>query len=398
MQQIQTHRHKEPRRKRRSVRRIAAAAAALALVAADYLVSNLSFPLLDASESLAWSGFLLPNRNRMKTDDALFVNVALDRALVPVLDEFGDTAGVRMITDREKLLRFLRIASEAEYRCLFLDVRFERGLESGQDSALYDLMRRLPRFAFSTHRPDGGYELADPSLAAQGAMADYRGNMFNGFSRYEFLQDGRESAALRMYREVGGDGIVRCGPLYRSDGRLVSNMLFLPLPADLDRRIDEKGRVRYPYLGSELLRGYSGQELAERMRGKVVVIGDFDDDLHQTYVGTVPGPMIHYYAFRALESGANRVKLPCLLLMLCVYFLVLADLTAEAGFVSRLAARFQIRSRFGRLLLSFCGWELVLSLLKIVLYLAFGFSFITALPSAVFSVVQLWKELEADAL
>ena len=382
------------------------AVVAITIVIADYFVTNMSFPVFDSSESLNWAGYLFPERYRNNDKDAMYVNVGVDKELVPVTDEFGDTIGCKDVTDRKKLLKFLELASHSKYKYIFLDVRFEKGLDSESDYALFELIKSLPRFTFSTHRRDSEYEIADSSLLTKSAMSDYRGNMFTGFSRYEYLQEGSESTALRMYRELTGKTIEKNGIVYVSDGALAYNMQFIPLPVGLSLKYSDEGEVIYPYLGSQIMNMHSEEELLDMMNDKIIVIGDFDNDIHQSYVGDIPGPMIHYYAYLALMRGAHKVRLDYLIILFVIYFLIVRNLLGYRNVLhqfihlnkitdyirskipDKVISFMRISSPFTRFVISLMGFGFVLSVLKILLYHIWGFSFITVIPAVVFTVIS----------
>lgn len=363
----------------------------VALVTADYFLSNLSFPLLDASESLWWFGWSAQKREDAGFSELLCVNVGLDKDLAVVRDEYGDIIGHAAITDRAKLLDFLQVAATADYKYLFLDIRFEKELETEADSALFAQMRALPRFTFSTHRSTNGYELADSTLIGQSSRADYRSNMFSGFTRYEFLQDGQESVALRMYRDLTGSTIRRCGPVYLSGGRPCYNLQFVPMPSNLLFPYGKHGEIRYPYLGSQVMGMHTDDELAGMMKDRIVIIGDFDNDLHQSYIGEVPGPLISYYAYRLLKDGGHCVNPAYVLILLLVYSLIAYSLLYFRSWTRKWMELLRCKSPLSIFLLSMLSWEAVLLLLKAVLYLIFGISFIAVIPSFVFSLFALWK-------
>ena len=153
------------RRKRRHKRRYlrikgsrlaVAFACSLFIIFADYLLSNLSFPLFDESESLSLFAYLDSKNTPDESGEVLCVNTGVDLQLVPVLDDFGDTIGSAPITDRKALLRFLEIAETANPKYIILDIRFEKGFETDADSALFAKIHTLPRFVFANHRQREG--------------------------------------------------------------------------------------------------------------------------------------------------------------------------------------------------------------------------------------------------
>ncbi|MGM9852428.1 MAG: hypothetical protein ACI30N_00450 [Muribaculaceae bacterium] len=361
---------------------------AVLLVLADYFSSNMSFPLLDSSDSLAPYAYLL-EKDEEDGDDVLCANVALDKELVTVRDEFGDSAGQAVITDRAALTRFLEIVDSSRYRYIFIDIRFEQGFETPHDSALFARIKSMPRVVFSTHR---GLEndITDPRLAAKAAYADYRHKRQSGFSRYEFLQDGHESVALRMYRELDGGEIHPAGMGHADHGRLCHNMLFVPIPVSATEQYGPDGEVRFPYMGTQLLGKYTPGELRKLVDGKIVLIGDFDNDLHGTFTGDVPGPLLSYYAYRALARGDHKVSFWLYLFLTVLYFGITLTL------LGKMPLKIHVKRPFLVLLLSFVSWGLILWALKVGLFLFFSLDFCATLPAAVFSLISFFRKIKTS--
>lgn len=377
-------------------RRIAISLVCAAIIfIADYLLSNLSFPLFDESESLNWFGYLSHRQTPDDFDDVMIVNTGIDKALVPVMDEFGDTIGHTPITDRDSLLKFLKIVEVSDPRFVFMDIRFEAGLVSENDSALFSTINSIPNILISDHREVDGYTLYDESLNEKTGMADYRSNMFSGFSRYEYIQEDKESMALKAHRLLTGTGMERYGPLYFSGHSLAYNMRFLPLPSNITVSRGEMGQVRYPYLSSEVLGMHSAEELGEMMKDRIVIVGDFDNDIHQTYVGNVPGPLLHYYAFKLLEKGEEKVSILYVVILFVVYSLVIYWILGNDNLLDRLIVRLKISAPVTIFLFSLLGWGTLLWLIKILLYFSLGISFIASIPAIVFSFVDFSKSLYA---
>ena len=116
------------------------------IVLASYFVANIPYPLLDS-----WMPFSLvelTGRNHTASypeDSVLCVNVAYDKQLADAYSEAGFKVGQSDVTDRGKLLRFLQIAGQADYRYIFLDIRFPEGLKTENDEALFSLIASLSR-------------------------------------------------------------------------------------------------------------------------------------------------------------------------------------------------------------------------------------------------------------
>lgn len=394
-------RHKNRTIRLSGSRLLIALGCSLLIICADYLLSNLSFPLFDESESLSLFAYLDSKNIPDQSAEVFCVNTGLDNVLVPVTDEFGDTLGYTQITDRSALLRLLEIAGTSHPKYVFLDIRFEKGLDSETDSALFAKMRSMPGFVFAHHRTINGYELADSSLLDNAALADYRSNMFSGFSRYEFIQGDEESVALRIYRELDGGYLKKRGPLYLSDGGISYNMQFIPLPANPSSPYGPEGHIRYPYLTSQVFGEHSDDELRAMMHDKIIIIGDFDNDIHQSYVGDMPGPLIHYYAYRFLRDGRQRVNIFYIIILLVAYTIIAYALLGDDDPTERITNFLGIKSPAGIFLFSFLSWGTVLTALKIFLYLTYKISYIASIPTIVFSIIVMpgaYRKIRATKL
>lgn len=358
------------------------------IILAEYLLGNWVNFLFDDSSLLSMVHSILPRYNDVE-DDVVFFNVGFDKQLVAVNDEFGDSIGNTVITDRSILLKFLDIAEQADYRYIFLDVRFEKGVRTNVDSLLFQKIKGMPRLVISTHSQDGGYQIADSSLLPTAAYADYFSTYFSGFTSYSYLQDDKESVALRLFRNLDGGDIVRWGPLFFSNGRLCNNMQFLRF-SDEDVIDPEAPLSKYPPFGGEILNINSEDELLYQMKGKIVVVGDMDNDIHATYAGNVPGPILTIRAYDYLKKGEHYVNYVVIILLFLVYTTISFSIIycrpgSKPGRIRNQMLRHPILS-FVCLTL---GWAAILFVLKILFFSIFKTSILIAIPSAVFSILSM---------
>ena len=78
--------------------------------------------------------WITPGRDKALDEDVVFINIANDKQLVDVADEFAIPIGNAAITDRAKLELLLRlIQSSADYQYVLLDVFFEEGYQTDAD-------------------------------------------------------------------------------------------------------------------------------------------------------------------------------------------------------------------------------------------------------------------------
>lgn len=325
-------------------------------------------------------------------DSVLIVDVAFDQQLVPAVNSMGDTVGSIAITDRRKLVEFLTIAMRAgNYSKLMIDIRFEKGLHTPYDQQLVQLLMTMPRVYFPRHR---GISLLSPQLEARANYSDYGYTLFQtSFVKYEFNQKGEQSMPLAMT----GFKAASFGPLHFVNNRLAYNSMMIPMvvnPYSLGNNADEPWCIN---IGSDLL---AEPELAsDMMRNRVVVVGNMNDDIHQTYAGNLPGSLINLNAYIALERGLNLVDGRVCLLWAVIYF-VLSMLTIKGRqWYSYIPQLRKVKSDIFWFALSFVGYSIVVTLVAAVLFLTLGYMSNVVLPSlyfSLFAVIEKFKNNRYD--
>lgn len=364
---------------------------ALGISLLSYLVMNFPYPLFDDWGTLAFAEMISGNRHKapFPEDSVLCVNMAFDKQLAIASTPDNITRGTLDVTDRAKLIRLLKIAQRADYRYIFLDVRFTAGLKTENDDELFSLIREMPRLVFSHHRGEK-FRIADSTLLDKAALADYGMTSFTGFTRYQYLQKGEESVALRMHRDLDHGDIRRHGPFYvsyMSEKRLCRNAQYIRIPRAILEREMGNNQIRYPYLGNQLFREYSDDELIEEMNGRILIIGDFDNDLHSTYVGDVPGAMLSFLAWWELHTGKHILSIVFVILMFALYTLISwLLLNPQDKLYEKIPFLKRIKNPVFRFLLSLFSWGLVFWVLQVLLYCFSEISLSIAVPSALFSI------------
>lgn len=259
-------------------------------------------------------------------DSVLFINVCYDKMLIPY-EENEVPVGNTAITDREKLLRFLTKAKEANnYRYIFMDVFFEQGLETEYDSALFHTITSMDRIAIPKHE---GSNICDTILYQKTANADYAITwQALTFSRYQYIHGDEASVALKIYEDRIGSTIKKhWGGLWYSDnGRLCQNSATLLLPVRITGSLlDEEGQVRernYIYLGTDLLDLDEIMPISEQIKDKIVIIGDFNNDVHSTFLGSQPGSSILFNGYIALTQGSHLVNWLYMGILFVIYIII----------------------------------------------------------------------------
>lgn len=371
---------------------------AIVCVVSDYCLSNLSLPLSENSSTL-WLPAIITRENSPVPDDIVMYDVAYDKELVPVIDpEYGDTLGVRTITSRSRLQNLLNALKDAPYRYLFIDIRFESADQTDCDSALFAKLRQMPRMCLSTHVACRDYKIADTTLLKYAGYNDFRNFIFNDFSHYEVLQYGQPSVAERMYEAIDGKNVThRWGPVYTSGNHLCYNNLFLPLTKiginpqnDTIAPLDDFTTMMPSFiLGREILDIMPVEEIHAQVSDKIVLVGDFVNDLHSTYVGDIPGALLAYAAYKELHAGNHLVNWPYILTIFVLYTLIGLGMLMRHPLYAVVLDRCRINLWQLRFLLSLIGYGAIIYLTMIACYLIWHISLNILVPTLVFGLLAL---------
>ena len=318
-------------------------------------------------------------------DSALFINVSYDKQLVEHRDADGESLGKTDVTDRTKLLELLKMAEEANnYKYLILDVRFEEGNYQSGDDAIFNQLKRMKRVVVATHR-----DITTPAgfPSSKSAFADYYSTITaTNFERYEYMNDGKPSVPLFAYEEMTGKGMEEMGCFVTSDGRLCQKSLFLKFPSVHFDKVMANGDQRYYELGRDML-GDLQEDFGEMAEGRVIVIGNFVEDMHDTYIGMKPGPYILYKALRSLERGDHLVNWWHQLLWGFVYFLISCLLFVRTPIWSRIQFLRNSHSKMLHFCMTFVGCTMLITLMNIALF-SDGHVHSVLFPSLYFSLLK----------
>jgi hypothetical protein len=377
----------------------------LALVFADYLIINCGYPIVDDLDTLGITEFYTHTATGIRQfndDDVVLINVGYDKSLAFVVDD-GDTIGRLDVTNRQELIHLLKIARRSGYKYLFMDIRFPKQLTTPYDNELFSIMSDMPNFCISTHSDS---EIADNRLVNVSAYADYGMTLTTGFSRYELLQNNGRSVALRMYNTLDGGDITRHGPFYFDNGRPCYNNIFVPISNTLVESFEPDNLHQYMRLGSQLFAYDSDDEICDLLRDKYVIVGDFDNDMHTTYSGDIPGAMLSFLAYLNIHTHKHLVN-PWLWLLQCVIYAAIAyKIRSASSFSDKLRnikwKRFpkttKLLNRIGevkapviRFFILFFTWSLALTVISILYYIVFTILITTFIPTICFTILSQIK-------
>lgn len=349
-------------------------AVSLLITSANYVAGNTSFPLPDEMKVLqSWDQlkkWISPNKDSIP-DEVLLLDVSYDKQLADyVVNDMP--VGNYAITDRQKLLDFLSVAQRAgNYKYIMLDVIFEQGISSPQDSALFHLITTMKRIVIPVHEDA---QLEDSILYCKAANADYTVTWEEtNFARFQFIHDGVPSMPLRMYQELSGDSINQYGLLFFSQGWLCRNGITLKMPFRISADTKEEGdmqKVNVLHLGCDMLAMDSISPIGEEIKDKIVVIGNFSEDVHETYAGPMSGSIICLNAYYALLNGDHILFGHYGSVLLFYIFMLLLYFSISMAYLNGFSLSTKIQNPWLKLSLSLISINVLFWIIAVLAYVS----------------------------
>ncbi|MFL5730679.1 MAG: CHASE2 domain-containing protein [Cytophagaceae bacterium] len=264
---------------------------------------NLPVIYFDEEHLIRWSSatrkILFNNNERPPKEDFIFINLAHEKELIP----YSEGMGEEVITNRERLAKFFHILNQYpdQYKFVICDVFFKGS--SPFDSLLSAEIAKTKNVLAPCHIEEG--ILLRPEIPVPNALSDYED--VNGmFLKYRFMEDTLKSLPVVMYEKLHGARVERKhGLTYVNDRLSLSSMIidFSIRTSDLDT----SGYKVVP-LSELLLLQDDSLIFHEFLKGKYIVAGNFEEDVHQTILGDMPGTVILLNIYLALVKKKNLVS------------------------------------------------------------------------------------------
>ena len=389
--------------------------AALFLTIACYFVNNL--PIIPGDVSLQYMKSqqirdLLGWHKNVNYGNVVFFNTSYDIELVPAIDyhntDIPETVGVNAITDREKLSTFLELLQKSnKYKFVIIDLLFDDNDKSEYDDTLYNRIINMRDIVVAN-----GYNICLPSKLSnknKDALASYYISTSNtSFERYEYTEDDIRSIPLFVYeslhpeRKMNRYGIGRFS-IYFSENHLCQNANYLLFDSYLTKDNNEWTESTddfdffvpdYINIGSFLNELSTDVEkinyLADSTDSRVVIIGDFIHDTHDTYMGEKPGPLIMARALQTLEERKNRVSFGHTCLWFFVFSLICFFIYRDKPLSMYIPLIKKIPYKFVHMVFSLITVTVVLIFCSFIEFAFFDKVFSLIIPVAFFTILKLF--------
>ncbi len=377
---------------------------AIAILCLCYLFNNIAYsPRLSTNKYTHFEHFYRAHNIGADLDDVVFVNVSYDKMLIPGMKEQPgmvpviDTNRKCSITDRKRLLDFLKRVENTDYNYLLIDLLFILDGKSGHteyDSELTEQLLKMRNVAIAKHwdmdnnRP---YPMTDSRMEPLGCYCDFIESKSNaGFRNYQYLQHGENSIALQLYNHATNRSITRHGLLYFDGCRLCQNARFLTIHTSLENEWQDEIWHNYQNMTDLLYDTNHWNSFRDHINGKYLIVGDMKEDLHDTYANAQPGAYLHYLGFTSLLHGKHFIPWWYRILLLVVYFFIIYTILQGLRKVDthRRPLRWISQRPLLHFLCSLLGYGVILLILSALLYLFFDIAYNVMIPSICFALIS----------
>lgn len=330
----------------------------------------------------------LQHNNKNIGNNYLLVNTSYDKKLIPKYDDDGFPVGNEPVTDRSKLAAFLTEAAKADnYQMIVLDIDFSFQTLADDDEKLIQALTKAKRVFVSQPLDENGNTktLINSQLdSISGVVAYAKTKKETNLTRLPLTIGERKSLPLVMAEEETVSELTRHGFFYTYGGHLCTKTIFVyQFVQPVKNNVSENNIIKiHPYenLGSDVLEG----DIPLMIKDKIVMIGDLESDIHETYQGENAGPIILLNAYYSILQGRHIfrwwvVLIQFVLYTICGYFIVLDISVYNKIKILKKAPRWL------NFLLSFISYSFVFTLVKIALYLI-NIDFFIIVPTAFFTL------------
>ncbi len=337
----------------------------------------------------------------------VFINTGKDLALIEDTMDYGVVA----VSDREKLYRFLSELDNYPGKALFnvIDLQFyyPYSKEPLMDSLLNSLVAGRQNILIPILKSSNG-EYRQPLYNAQYAYSDYRtfGSSFNKFRLMN--QERISSIPVRLHEYITKSTYKDHWFFPTCDGRLCLSALWpnyylrnsdingLNYETELgniaqDQPRRSKGNVSAEYYNiGELLFDMDADraKYARFFDDKIVIIGNFQEDMHSTPVGKMAGPVLLANIFLSLLNGQHIVSYWMIGFLLAAF----SGLSYIAWFRRMPELKFRFRFLFSSYLVKFIRGYVsyfgCMFLLSILVLWLFNVQVALFLPSLIFTTIE----------
>jgi len=250
------------------------------------------------------------------SDEILFIDVSDNKTVIPKLDQFGEynEYSGKVVVNRAHLAEILSIIQpyKDNIKHIFINVNFKDTTPA--DSVF--LARAEPlrdKILTAAHLDEEG-DFVKPFFDLPYALATYEATQ-GLFMKYRlFYHDTLKTAPLALYEKIDNKKLENGFFFSRISGKRALKapiVDFQVRPIDMQAASDLTSETYTAQSLSTLLslkEFIDPEDFAAFFQNRLIIIGDFKNDIHQTVFGSVPGSLVIYNSYLTLKKEAYHIS------------------------------------------------------------------------------------------
>ncbi|SHM75060.1 CHASE2 domain-containing protein [Chitinophaga jiangningensis] len=327
-----------------------------------------------------------PEKEKSSPDSVIFIDVSASKYLVPLN---MDSTENEVITNRKYLAQLFQYiaAHQCRVRYILTDVVFDT--PTPDDSALLVSIQALGNklLAVNSYVAD---TLQQNILGVRAATATMR-LQSGAIYKIPFTGSrGDTMVPLKIYLDVHPDGAV----VHRFYTRFQqAGIAFNTQIPEMYLRAHDFTEGNYPKVSlGELvaLMNISPELFDLYLKNRYILVGDFKNDLHETYLNTQPGTLILFNAFWQLESRRQIISVWYLLVLYLFIYVVVWLQWRRKSFIYNIALKPMYFQAFD-LPFNIISVSLLLIVFTVLSALVFHVNISIFHLIVIFSLVDIWQ-------
>lgn len=225
-----------------------------------------------------------------------------------------------VIKDREKLAVLFKELNKNpnEYQYVLCDILFD--YDSPDDAILKPIIEKTKNFTSTSVFEDN--QFIKPIFNVSSGCVNYSLINNSKFVKIPLYTNDVKSLPLVIYENRTGKKTEKSKYLTYFDNQVAFNTIIPEMyyrTSDL-RRFDQGGKnANFFYLGDIITKR---NFFNDYLKGKFIIIGDFQNDNHATFAGSIPGCMVLFNTYLTLENHLPVFSFTWMFVLFLIYFLL----------------------------------------------------------------------------
>lgn len=311
----------------------ATVANALALIYFTFQLLNQPFlhgnemPLIQGATY--FKNIILDAEDKPARKDFMFIDVAYDKILIDKLDTNGFSIGKQPVVDRGKLAKFFRILNSkpTNQKFVICDIFFADSAQPDEcvgdtispDVALKAELAKMKNVVLSYHFKNDKDSLDLPIfLDPPRGIADYT-TTNNTFLKFNLIHhDTIKSSPLIMYEYLHKQQLKKTSWFHWLNGQRILKSFIVDFRIrNYDLFVSQN---HYKVDNLDALLTLDAKDVLAHVKDRIIIVGDFQNDKHETIYGETVGPLILLNTYLALKNGDNVITPPFLVFLFVCFF------------------------------------------------------------------------------